>query len=158
MICYAVSLSPPVAEERPKISELATVPIEPGQWYTLGLELGLEEEVLNSIEVDHSNKLVKCNRAMFRKWLESTPTASWDDLIKALEQIGEEETAEKVREEFCLSQPSGSADVPGDDGNHGDDHHSNNSAGQGEDEIDYGISDMVSEVGKCDHSIQPAAV
>ena len=144
------SLPPPKSavaeEERPKISELATVPIQPAQWYTLGLQLGLEEEVLNNIEVDHSNKLVKCNRAMFRKWLESTPTASWNNLIKALVQIGEEETAEKVREEFCLSQPSGSAHLP-DDGNHGDDHHSNNSAGQGEDEVDYGISDMVSEVG-----------
>ena len=144
MIRYFVSLSPPVAEEeRPEISELATVPIQPAQWYTLGLALGLEEEVLNSIEVDQSNKSVKCKRAMFRKWLESNPTASWNDLIKALVQIGEEETAEKVRKEFSPFQPSGSAHLP-DDGNHGDDHHSNNTEGLAEDEVDYGISDMVS--------------
>ena len=128
-------------EERPKISELATVPIEPTQWYTLGLTLGLEEEVLNSIEVDQSHKYPKCKRAMFRKWLESNPTASWNHLIKALVQIGEEGTAEKVRKEFSPSQHSGSAHLP-DEGNHGDDH--NNSEGQGEDEVDYGISDMVS--------------
>ena len=144
MICYFVSLSLPVAkEDRPTISELATVPIEPAQWYTLGIALGLEEEVLNSIEMDQSNKLVKCKRAMFRKWLESNPTASWNDLIKALLQIGEEETAEKVRKEFSPSQPSGSAHHP-DDGNHGDDHHSNSREGPAEDEVDHGISDMVS--------------
>ena len=127
-------------EGRPKISELATVPIQPAQWYALGLTLGLEEDVLNIIEVD---KHAKCKRTMFRKWLESTPTASWDDLIKALKQIGEEETAEKVSEGFCLSQHSGSAEIHG-DGNHGDDHHSNSREGPAEDEVDHGISDMVS--------------
>ena len=131
-----------VEEGRPKISDLATVPIEPAQWYTLGLTLGLEEEVLNSIEVDQPYKHPKCKRAMFRKWLESNPTASWNDLIKALVQIEEEGIAEKVRKEFSLSQHSGSAHLP-DGGNHGDDHHSNNSEGQGEDEVDHGISDMV---------------
>ena len=130
-------------EERPKISELATVPIQPAQWYTLGLQLGLEEDVLSSIEQEQLDRPMKCKRAMFRKWLESTPTASWNDLIKALVQIGEEETAEKVKEEFSPSQPNGSAD-PHEDGNHGDDHHSNNSEGPAEDEVDHGISDMVS--------------
>ena len=130
-------------EERPKISELATVPIQPAQWYTLGIALGLEKEVLNKIEVDQSCRHVKCKRAMFRKWLESTQTASWDDLIKALNQIGEEETAEKVREEFCSSQPSGLADYHG-DGNHH--HHSNDSDVQGEYEVDCGIGHLVRNV------------
>ena len=121
-----------MAEEgRPKISELAIVPIEPAQWYTLGLVLGIEEEVLNSIEVDQLHKHPKCKRAMFRKWLESTPTASWNDLIKALVQIGEEGTAEKVRKEFSPSQPSESANVQSDD-------HRNS------DEVDYGVCDLVS--------------
>ena len=125
---------------RPKTLELATVPIEPAQWYTLGLALGLEEDVLNRIEVEQSHKSVKCKRAMFRKWLESNPTASWNNLLKALVQIGEQEAAEKVRKEFCLSQPS----VPGDD-SHGDDHDSNKSVVQGEYEVDHGISDLVRE-------------
>ena len=97
---YFISISPPVAEEeRPKISELATVPIQPAQWYTLGLTLGLEEDVLNSIEVEQSQKHPKCKRAMFRKWLESNPSASWNDLIKALVHIGE--TAENWRGRNC---------------------------------------------------------
>ena len=98
---------------------------------------------MNSIEVEQSQKHAKCKRAMFRRWLESNPSASWNDLIKALVQIGEEETAEKVRKEFSPSQPTGSAD-PHEDSSHGDDHHSNNSAGPVEDEVDHGISDMVS--------------
>ena len=31
----------------------------------------------------------KYKQAMFRKWLESTPNVSWNDVIKALDQIGE---------------------------------------------------------------------
>ena len=47
-----------MAEEgRPKISELATVPIQPAQWYTLELQLGLKEEVLNRTEVDQSSEM-----------------------------------------------------------------------------------------------------
>ena len=68
---------------------------------------------------------------MFRKWLESNPTASWNDLIKALVQIGEEETVQKVRNEFSPSHPSGSADVQSDN------HHDNS------DEVDYGVCDLV---------------
>ena len=144
MICYFISVSPPVAEEeRPKILELATVPIQPTQWYTLGLTLGLEEDVLNSIEQEQLDRPMKCKRAMFRKWLGSNPSASWNDLIKALVQIGEKDIAEKVKEEFSPSQPTGSPD-PHEDGNHSDDHHSNNSEGPAEDEVDHGISDMVS--------------
>jgi len=125
------------------MSELATVPIQPAHWYTLGLQLGLEEEVLNSIEVELSRKHAKCKRAMFRKWLASTPSASWNDLIKALDQIGEEETAKKVKEEFSPSQPSVSGNLYG-DGNHGDDHHTTKV--QGENEVDHGILDLVREV------------
>ena len=127
-------------EEIPKISELDNVPIQPTQWYTLGITLGLEEEVLNNIEQEQSHKHPKCKRAMFRKWLESNPTASWDDLIKALVQIGDKQTAEKVKEQFYPSPFIGSADLPG-DGNH---HRNNNSERQGEDEIDFGVCDLVS--------------
>ena len=144
MICYFISVSPPVAEEeRPKIWELAIVPIQPAQWYSLGLALGLEEDVLNSIEQKQLDRPMKCKRVMFRKWLESNLSASWNDLIKALVQIGEKDLAKKVKEEFSPSQPTGSAD-PHEDGHHGDDHYSNNSEGQAEDEVDHGISDMVS--------------
>ena len=173
-------------EERPKILELATVPIQPAQWYTLRLALGLEEEVLNSSEVDQPHKhpkytfsgfsvgccisrekvitlmttgafsrnvgklfsklkLVtdnllsiypKYNRAMFRKWLESTPNVSWNDVIKALDQIGEKKTTKKVRKGFCLSQPGNLYGAA----NHGDDHHSEKGV-EGENEVDHGILD-----------------
>jgi len=70
-------------EGRPKILELATVPIQPSQWYTLGLALGVEEEVLDRIEVEQAHKLAKCKRAMFRKWLELNPTPSWNNVVEA---------------------------------------------------------------------------
>ena len=70
-------------EGRPKISELATVPIQPSQWYTLGLAFGVEEEVLDRIEVEQAHKLAKCKRAMFRKWLELNPTPSWNNVVEA---------------------------------------------------------------------------
>jgi len=97
-------------EGRPKISGLATVPIQPSQWYTLGLALGVEEEVLDRIEVEQAHKLAKCKRAMFRKWLELNPTPSWNNVIEALSSIGEQETADRVRVEFFPPQLAESHD------------------------------------------------
>jgi len=86
------------------------VPIQPSQWYTLGLALGVEEEVLDRIEVEQAHKLAKCKRAMFRKWLELNPTRSWKDVVEALSSIGEHETADRVRVEFFPPQLAESHD------------------------------------------------
>ena len=94
-------------EERPKISELATVPIQPAQWYTLGLQLGLEEDVLSSIEQEQLDRPMKCKRAMFRKWLESTPTASWNDLIKALVRLEKKKLPRKLKKSSPPLNPLG---------------------------------------------------
>ena len=133
-------------EGRPQISELAVVPIQPSQWYTLGLALGLGEEVLARIEEEQARKLAKCKRAMFRKWLELNPTASWKDVVKALTDIGEEETAERVRMEFYSPQVVQSDDHHADGSHDNDDRHSDGGSGSGPDEVDDGVCDLVSVV------------
>jgi len=131
-------------EGRPKISGLATVPIQPSQWYTLGLALGVEEEVLDRIEVEQAHKLAKCKRAMFRKWLELNPTPLWNNVIEALSSIGEQETADRVRVEFFPPQLAESHDHHADGSYDNDDHHSDGGSGSGQDEVDDGVCDLVS--------------
>lgn len=57
-------------------------------WKDLGIELLGEESIdsLNVIKNDNSD-VMDCCSAMFQLWLDRQPTASWRQLIQALEQL-----------------------------------------------------------------------
>ena len=55
---------------------------------------------LNIIERNCPQDADKCCTIMFQLWLERNPSASWEDLIHALEIIGLKKVANKVLE-FC---------------------------------------------------------
>jgi len=54
-------------------------------WKIIGVLLGLQPEELNIIEEDNNNKAESCCNAMFDKWLNTDPSASWERLFKAIE-------------------------------------------------------------------------
>jgi len=57
-------------------------------WKKIGVLLGLRPEDLNIIEYNNNNKDNKaesCCNAMFEKWLNTDPSASWERLSKAIE-------------------------------------------------------------------------
>ena len=94
-----------VGNDRPTLRQLTDV-IEEGcsiRWYELGLRL-LEEHtgagILNEIENDCPNNVVRCCRKMFDKWLEQQPNANWDQLLTALNHIGMNSVAEHIRGKF----------------------------------------------------------
>ncbi len=74
--------------------------IEPvvGPWYRLGLELGLTNGTLETIEHDHQRDVETCKRRMVREWLKK-PQATWRSLELALLKVGEEEAAADIAEE-----------------------------------------------------------
>ncbi len=74
--------------------------IEPvvGPWYRLGLELGLTNGTLETIEHNHQRDVETCKRRMVREWLKK-PQATWRSLELALLKVGEEEAAADVAEE-----------------------------------------------------------
>ena len=58
------------------------------KWDDLGIELLDSNDIgeLNTIEAENSSNLNKCCTKMFNLWLNKQPTASWNQLIKALRQ------------------------------------------------------------------------
>ena len=60
----------------------------PDKWFDLGLTL-MGEGSRNNLEVISIDKrnTYQCCDAMFGLWLQRVPTASWEQLIKALEEI-----------------------------------------------------------------------
>ena len=56
------------------------------KWYSLGIQLGLPPELLNTIEQNYSKDSQRCCEQVFKDWLvrpELDP--SWSVLIEALE-------------------------------------------------------------------------
>ena len=127
---HAVTQFPPVTKppvEKPTLQELAVIPLEESQWYTLGQALGLKEDLLKSIQHVTSNP-TKRKREMFKNWLKEKDTkVSWQVLLGALRKIGATDMAQVVRSEYGISDSSDSEEVSG-----------------GEDEVDAGFSEVCS--------------
>ena len=104
---------PPV--ENPTLQELAVIPLDESQWYTLGQALGIEEGLLKSIQHGTSNP-IKRKREMFKNWLKEKDTkVSWHILLGALRKIGATDVAEVVRSEYGISDSSDSEESGGED-------------------------------------------
>ena len=77
------------------LSALKTV----SDWYLLGFFFGLPKHDLNNIEKDHQDS-ERRKLEMVDRWLQSTPTASWEDVVNALWQMGEKRVAETILQEY----------------------------------------------------------
>ena len=60
------------------------------RWKDLGLQLLQSDQqyILNIIATNHSNDAVKCCKCFLKKWLETAPDATWNQLIEALRSPG----------------------------------------------------------------------
>lgn len=98
--------TPPSSDaDRPGLHDLLTInPTIPGMWYNIGLELGLNDTVLNGIKTKHG-KPQHCKRAMFKEWLNTCPseTCTWSHLIQALKRV-DPKTAEVIAETVSSGQ------------------------------------------------------
>ena len=68
-------------------------------WQKLGVQLLDEESVykLKNIEKNYPNDVEKCCSEMLEYWIETDPEASWDTLIDALDQCGQNVLAAKIK-------------------------------------------------------------
>ena len=76
-------------------SELASVI----DWFSLGLNLGLQKHELTKIEHDYQGN-DRRRVEMLDLWLHRTPNATWEDVVRALQQMGENVVAENIREKY----------------------------------------------------------
>ena len=88
---------------KPTLQDLAIIPLQESQWYMLGQALGLQESLLDSIQMGSSNP-IRRKREMFKSWLEvKSDSVSWQTLLSALRAIGAADVAERVQNEYGIS-------------------------------------------------------
>ena len=101
MVTKYIFLPTYVGSDRPNISELhnyVRVEVSP-RWNDLGVQLLDAEQAkkLDVIKADHPGDSEKCCTALFNYWLQVDTTASWNKLITALQHIGHDVLAERIR-------------------------------------------------------------
>ena len=62
-------------------------------WYSLGLTLELDSYDLDTIEENYRADKRKQTQNMFQLWLKKQPDASYEQLIKALHEVGDKSIA-----------------------------------------------------------------
>ena len=70
------------------------------QWRNLGIQLDIDPDVLAVIEAD-SPKADDRMRALLEKWLQKYPESGWDDIVRALKELGRNDIALIVTREYC---------------------------------------------------------
>ena len=100
LIFYVLSGSPLT------VKHLVTACKNVTDWHTLGIQLDLTTSQLNSIHVTyHVHGVDRLKTEMFDVWLQSSPNASWADLITALEAMGINSVAGDIRAAYLHTAP-----------------------------------------------------
>ena len=67
-------------------------------WFTLGLNLGVPYHLLKEVRSNYSVEgLGALKQETLVQWLRCTPSASWRDVVGALQQMGENSVAERIQ-------------------------------------------------------------
>ena len=78
-----------IGKEKPEIKDLYkyVVPKWASQWRELGTQLDVAQHLMNIIERDYPKDCKGCCIKLFSDWLDSNPSASWGDVITAVDGI-----------------------------------------------------------------------
>ena len=76
-------------------------------WFMLEVHLGVPNEELNKIDqrFSVSHGVERCKAELFDLWLRRNPSARWDDVASALEQLNEKALASELRALCRISSP-----------------------------------------------------
>jgi len=70
------------------------------RWCALGINLGIPLYELRKIEDNYPNYVDRRMTETLSLWLRYTPSASWKDVVIALQRMGENTLAERIREKY----------------------------------------------------------
>ena len=96
-------VSPP-----PELHQLANLQIT--NWRSVGLNLGLDDSVLQCIKADysnHPNHTLNCVIEMFSTWLDSSTNPTYSQVVEALASAGENAAVMKLCEKHGESVHQG---------------------------------------------------
>ena len=83
---------------KPQMKDL--VLIKTVKWYNLGLQLGIEDTELDMIEQNNPKDIDACKRSMFKAWIRITPSPSYQQLVEALQTVGETSEAHRLCKKY----------------------------------------------------------
>ena len=87
----------------PTLTQLTTELIDMRDWYSLGVALRINPDKLQEIQILSPHEGIPRWRIdLLHYWLNSTPDASWNDIIVALKTIGHHTLSAKLREKYIL--------------------------------------------------------
>ena len=84
--------------EKPTVLKLVEYLVDLTDWIKFAQHLpGIEERHIDQIKKENRDKVDDERRAVYKKWLEVYPDASWNDVIEALEKAERKDIALKVK-------------------------------------------------------------
>ena len=84
--------------EKPTVLKLVEYLVDLTDWIKFAQYLpGIEERHIDQIRKENRDKVDDERRAVYKKWLEVYPDASWNDVIEALEKAERKDIALKVK-------------------------------------------------------------
>ena len=70
-------------------------------WMVLGEELGVSSSKLKKIEADRRGDVERMTSEMITAWFNGSANAGWEQLVKALKEIGRDRIAHDIIERKC---------------------------------------------------------
>jgi len=90
---------------KPDMQSLSNALKDVSNWHQLGIQLGIPTSELRKIEEEYQRADRRKTEAL-DTWLHQTPSASWSDVVSALQQMGENTVAESVCQKYIRGVPS----------------------------------------------------
>lgn len=70
-------------------------------WEDIGIQLDIDEGVLNKLKADNIGNTGNCLREMFKVWLtKCNPSPAWSAIVEALGALGQENLAQYIRKKY----------------------------------------------------------
>ena len=105
MIYYSSDIHAGTVTKPPSLRELMrALRSKAAFWEDIGVELQIDDGDLAQIRLDNAMDSRGCLREMLRKWLARVnPRPTWTAIVEALEQLGDEELAGRLRSKYCAT-------------------------------------------------------
>ena len=74
--------------------------IQTVEWYNIGLQLGVKDTELKVIQQNYPRDSKACKREMFSAWLRKASSHSYQQVVEALQAVGENREANRLCREY----------------------------------------------------------
>ena len=98
-VFFSLTTAPATPDLKALTNELKTV----SDWHTLGVNLDLKSHQLKEIERNYRGDDKRCKTEVLDRWLESTPSPTWEAVVEALCLMEAHIVADSIRRKYITS-------------------------------------------------------